>query len=129
MGAEDLIYSPITPKSNANNTGAINKTGPTSGNIYWRTTITQNISLHQHLTDADEFMNHACANHSSSYTDVRKNRIVKNSLILPDIISEYHNTIDHKYNTRKVTDGARTASGIKLVEGKRLMLRCPAGTV
>jgi transposase-like protein len=33
--------------------------------------------------------------------------------------------IDHKYNTRKVTDGARTASGIKLVEGKRLMLRQP----
>lgn len=31
--------------------------------------------------------------------------------------------IDYKYNTRKVTDGARTASGIKLVAGKRLTYR------
>jgi transposase-like protein len=34
--------------------------------------------------------------------------------------------LDFKYNTRKATDGARTVSGIKLVEGKRLMLRRPA---
>jgi transposase-like protein len=33
--------------------------------------------------------------------------------------------LDYKYNTRKVTDGARTAAGIRLVEGKRLMLRRP----
>jgi transposase-like protein len=33
--------------------------------------------------------------------------------------------LDYKYNTRKATDGARTASGIRLVEGKRLMLRRP----
>jgi transposase-like protein len=33
--------------------------------------------------------------------------------------------LDYKYNTRKVSDGARTASGIKLMEGKRLMLRRP----
>lgn len=35
--------------------------------------------------------------------------------------------LDYKYNTRKVSDGARTASGIKRMEGKRLMLRRPAG--
>jgi hypothetical protein len=34
--------------------------------------------------------------------------------------------LDYKYNTRKATDGARTVSGIKLMEGKRLMLRRPA---
>ncbi len=33
--------------------------------------------------------------------------------------------LDHKYNTRKITDGARTAAGIKLVEGKRLTYRWP----
>jgi transposase-like protein len=33
--------------------------------------------------------------------------------------------LDHKYNMRKVSDGARTASGIKGMEGKRLMLRRP----
>ena len=31
--------------------------------------------------------------------------------------------LDHKYNTRKLTDGERTILGIKRVEGKRLMLR------
>lgn len=35
--------------------------------------------------------------------------------------------IDHKYNTRKATDGERTASGIEGVGGKRLMLRRPTG--
>ena len=30
---------------------------------------------------------------------------------------------DYKYNTRKVSDGARTATGIRLVEGKRLLYR------
>jgi transposase-like protein len=33
--------------------------------------------------------------------------------------------LDHKYNTRKVSDGARTVMGIKRMEGKRLMLRQP----
>jgi transposase-like protein len=33
--------------------------------------------------------------------------------------------LDHKYNTRKVTDGERTVLGIKGIEGKRLMLRTP----
>lgn len=31
--------------------------------------------------------------------------------------------LDYKYNTRKVTDGARTAAGIPLVAGKRLTYR------
>ena len=35
----------------------------------------------------------------------------------------YPAELDYKYNTRKVTDGARTVGAIKLVEGKRLMLR------
>ena len=33
--------------------------------------------------------------------------------------------LDYKYNTRKVTDGARTIGGIKKIAGKRLMLRRP----
>ena len=37
----------------------------------------------------------------------------------------YFSELDFKYNTRKVTDGARTVSGIKKMEGKRLMLRRP----
>jgi hypothetical protein len=35
--------------------------------------------------------------------------------------------LDYKYNTRKATDGARTAAAIRLVEGKRLMYRDPLG--
>jgi hypothetical protein len=37
------------------------------------------------------------------------------------------NRISMKYNTRKETDGARTAIGIPKIVGKRLMLRRPAG--
>lgn len=33
--------------------------------------------------------------------------------------------LDYKYNTRKISDGARTAGGIKLMQGKRLMLHRP----
>lgn len=33
--------------------------------------------------------------------------------------------LDHKYNTREVSDGARTVIGIQKIEGKRLMLRPP----
>jgi len=33
--------------------------------------------------------------------------------------------LDYKYNTRDETDGARTASGIQKITGKRLMLRRP----
>ena len=35
--------------------------------------------------------------------------------------------LDHKYNTRKVSDGARTVMGIRKMEGKRLMWRQPKG--
>ena len=37
----------------------------------------------------------------------------------------YFAELDHKYNTRKMTDGERTVLGIKGIEGKRLMLRTP----
>jgi transposase-like protein len=37
----------------------------------------------------------------------------------------YFAELDCKYNTRKVTDGARTIGGIQRMEGKRLMLRKP----
>lgn len=39
----------------------------------------------------------------------------------------YFSELDYKYNTRKVSDGTRTISGIQKMEGKRLMLRRPAG--
>jgi len=35
--------------------------------------------------------------------------------------------LDHKYNTRKMTDGERTVAGIKGMEGKRLMLKTLTG--
>lgn len=35
--------------------------------------------------------------------------------------------LDHKYNTRKMTDGERTVLGIRRMEGKRLMLHSPKG--
>jgi transposase-like protein len=37
----------------------------------------------------------------------------------------YFAELDHKYNTRRLTDGERTVIGIKGMEGKRLMLRTP----
>ncbi len=37
----------------------------------------------------------------------------------------YFAELDHKYNTRKMTDGERTVSAIRRMEGKRLMLRAP----
>lgn len=37
--------------------------------------------------------------------------------------------LDYKYNTRKGTDGARTAGSIQRIAGKRLMLRKPKGKV
>ncbi len=37
----------------------------------------------------------------------------------------YMAELDYKYNTRKIRDGARTVGGIKMMEGKRLMLRRP----
>lgn len=40
----------------------------------------------------------------------------------------YFAELDHKYNTRKVSDGKRTALGIERAEGKRLMLKATKPT-
>ena len=40
----------------------------------------------------------------------------------------YTAELDFKYNTRKVTDGERTAQGIRRIEGKRLMMHRPKGS-
>jgi hypothetical protein len=37
----------------------------------------------------------------------------------------YFAELDHKYNTRKMTDGERTVVAIRRMEGKRLMLHAP----
>ena len=37
----------------------------------------------------------------------------------------YFAELDFKYNTRKVTDGERTVDAIRLIGGKRLMLKTP----
>jgi len=37
----------------------------------------------------------------------------------------YFAELDFKYNTRKVTDGERTVEALRLIEGKRLMLKRP----
>lgn len=44
-------------------------------------------------------------------------------------LDQYLAEFDFRYNHRKVTDGERTLAGLKKVEGKRLMLRRPAGFV
>jgi transposase-like protein len=41
-------------------------------------------------------------------------------------LQKYVNEFSFRWNTRKLTDGARMASGIPLAEGKRLMYRKPA---
>jgi hypothetical protein len=43
----------------------------------------------------------------------------------PDDTNLYFAELDHKYNTRKMTDGERTVIGIRRMEGKRLMLHAP----
>lgn len=40
----------------------------------------------------------------------------------------YMAEIDHKYNTRAESDGARTDSGIRGIEGKRLTYKAPVGS-
>ncbi|MCA1378923.1 MULTISPECIES: hypothetical protein [unclassified Bradyrhizobium] len=35
--------------------------------------------------------------------------------------------LDFKYNTRKKTDGERTATGVRRIDGKRLMMYRPKG--
>ncbi len=46
-----------------------------------------------------------------------------------DHTSLYFAELDHKYSTRRMSDGARTVDGIQKMEGKRLMLRRPAKQV
>jgi hypothetical protein len=41
----------------------------------------------------------------------------------------YFSELDYKYNTRKVSDGVRTVTGIKQMTGKRLMLRNPKAKI
>lgn len=41
--------------------------------------------------------------------------------------SLYFAELDHKYNTRRLSDGERTVEGIRMIEGKRLMLHRPKG--
>lgn len=41
-------------------------------------------------------------------------------------LAQYLAEFDHRFNTRKGTDGARTVAGLRKIEGKRLMLRAPA---
>lgn len=41
----------------------------------------------------------------------------------------YFSELDYKYNTRKVSDGKRTALGIQQMTGKRLMLRRPKNNI
>lgn len=41
-------------------------------------------------------------------------------------LSLYLAELDYKYNTREETDGARTATAIPKIVGKRLMLRRPS---
>jgi len=45
--------------------------------------------------------------------------------ISPQHTGLYFSELDHKYNTRKVTDGERTVDAIQNIESKRLMLRRP----
>ena len=42
-------------------------------------------------------------------------------------LSQYLAEFDFRYNERGVSDGTRTITGIKQVEGKRLTLRTPKG--
>jgi transposase-like protein len=47
--------------------------------------------------------------------------------ISPQHIDQYLAEFDFRYSLRAATDGERTIAGLKKVEGKRLMLRRPAG--
>jgi len=40
-------------------------------------------------------------------------------------LNQYLGEFDFRYNTRTLTDGARTIEGIRKAEGKRMMLRRP----
>lgn len=91
-----------------------------------------------------EFASHDVVNHSREeygYTDIMSGRLATTNAVegffgnskrsldgTHHHISKQHTglyfaELDYKYNTRKSTDGARTADGILRVAGKRLMLR------
>ncbi|MFT3808433.1 MAG: IS1595 family transposase [Micropepsaceae bacterium] len=95
----------------------------------------------------EQFASHSKVNHSQEeygYYDYRTRRTVttntvegffgnsKRSLdgthhqISRQHLHLYTAELDFKYNTRKVSDGARTAKGIRGMEGKRLMYRSKA---
>ena len=95
------------------------------------------------------FASHATVNHSAeeySYYDYRTRRTVttntvegffgnsKRSLdgthhqISRQHLHLYTAELDFKYNTRKSTDGQRTAEGIQRIEGKRLMYKPKASS-
>jgi len=48
-------------------------------------------------------------------------------MVSPKHLPLYLAEIDHKYNTRKMSDGARTVNGIKRIVGKRLTYKTPVG--
>ena len=92
---------------------------------------------------------HATVNHSQeeyAYYDYRSGRTVTTNTVegyfgnsKRSIDGTHHQVsrqhlhlyaaeLDFKYNTRKVTDGQRTAQGIGRIEGKRLIYRAKAGS-
>lgn len=95
-----------------------------------------------------QFASHATVNHSAeeyAYYDYRTKRKVSTNAVegffgntKRSIDGTHHHVsakhlhlyaaeLDFKYNTRKATDGERTVTGIRRIEGKRLMLRRPKG--
>ena len=105
-----------------------------AGSVLW----TDEAKYYLHL--GKEFMAHQTVNHSEGEyvrNGASTNRAegffaqLKRSLdgthhhVTAKKLPLYLAELDYKYNTRKVTDGARTVGAIKLVEGKRLMLRPP----
>lgn len=97
----------------------------------------------------ERFASHSAVNHSEeeySYYDYRSGRTVTTNTVegffgnsKRSIDGTHHHVsrkhlhlytaeLDFKYNTRKVTDGERTAQGIRRIEGKRLMMHRPKGS-
>jgi len=58
-----------------------------------------------------------------------KQHVLNDAHINTDESPLYLAELDHKYNTRKISDGARTVAGIRKIEGKRLMLRPSLKTI
>jgi transposase-like protein len=120
--------------------------------------LTRHVSPDAHLnTDesplykkaGERFASHSTVNHSVeeyAYYDYRSGRTVTTNTVegffgnsKRSIDGTHHQVsrqhlhlytaeLDFKYNTRKVTDGARTTAGIQRIVGKRLMYRPKAST-